>query len=236
MSEEYKVVKPVPTSTGCEVFLVLNGETLIDVMLDEESAEKYVEHLRSWAIGGSKNFRIEAHEVQSWPEPVSATVRSLFEAMRELMLAETEDRLHVAFARRDLARQIIDGVSKALEAELRAQDEAIQEHLINLGVPSLRLTDPPRTLYLDNRPYLSIVSTRENEDTDAKHERAAAALRAAGLDEFVGTRCNLSGLVSHYREILKEEGEEAAKERIKADLGEVVELGITTKARTRKAS
>lgn len=163
-------------------------------------------------------------------------VQELIEAIAQINAAETDDRLHVAFARRDYARQIVAGVVKTLESELRDQDEAIQNHLLALGVPSLKLNDPARTLYLDNRPYISIVESVEGEDTDAKHERAAQALRAAGLGEFVGTRCNLAGLVSHYREILKEEGEEAAKERIKAELGEVVELGITTKARTRKAS
>jgi hypothetical protein len=160
----------------------------------------------------------------------------LMDAIRQLGAAEADDRLHVAFARRDLARQIISKVADQLDADLRAQDEAIQDHLLALGVPSLKLTDPPRTLYLDNRPWISIPERVEKEEANAKHDRAAAALRAAGLDEFVEIRCNLRGLTSHYREVLREHGEEAVREQLKADLGDVVEFGITTKARTRKAS
>lgn len=177
----------------------------------------------------------ESRESERVVSEQDLAVQDLMEAISQINAAEAEERLHVAFARRDLARQIINRVSERLEADLRALDEAIQDHLLALGVPSLKLTDPPRTLYLDNRPYISIKELVEKEDTDSKHERAAAALRAAGLDEFVWTRCNLEGLTGHYREILKEEGEEAAREQIKADLGEVVELGIKTKARTRKA-
>lgn len=160
---------------------------------------------------------------ESTPDPLR---RQLAVALDSLEAASNESRPLIAYAHRAEALKAISAVQRELDTELRAASEAVEEHLLAQGVANIKLTSPAVTVYIERRLFAGI-DYREGEDTDTGHERAAAALREAGLGEFAHERVNLQGLAAHYRE---------AGEEVEEALRGAISLSVVTRVKTRKNS
>jgi hypothetical protein len=143
-----------------------------------------------------------------------------------------DNALAEALALRQIERRRLEDDLKAAKADCDEMGEELLRRWMETGVSSVKAHG--MTLYIHSQLWAG-VERAEGEATGAAYARAAAALEASGLGDFVEQRFNVHSLSAHFRELADAKAWTEVGELLPAELRGAIKLSEVYQVRSRKA-